>query len=87
MVNYQTGDSKLRNRVREVRLSLGLFQADLQRRSGLARRTIRLIEQEDQASWPSSRAMVAISVALGRQLGDLFWIEPDPAAAGEQSQT
>lgn len=64
----------LRNRVREVRETLGRTQEGLAEESGVSLRLLRLIETRPGYE-PTGRVMVRLSNALHVDLGHLFWIE------------
>lgn len=68
-------DLRMRNRVRERRLSLGLTSADLADRAGVSRRVVGLIDREDDHT-PSGTVMLKLAEALGTTVQDLFWSEP-----------
>ena len=69
---------RMRKRVRARRIERGLSQAELSRRTGLHRFTIRLIER-DTGYAPTGAVQLRLAEALGRGTHELFWSEPDNA--------
>lgn len=59
-----------------------MTQRELARRSGLARQTILVLEQ-DRGYRPTGEVMVKLAEVLDLDLGSLFWTEtaPEPAQA------
>ena len=76
--------ARLRNRVRQVRESLGRSAAEVSEAANLSRTTIGYVEREEMV--PSGTVMLRLAEALGTTVQDLFWSEPaepepDEAAA------
>jgi putative transcriptional regulator len=63
------------NRVKELRTSLGLTQADLAERVGVARVSILAIEKGRFI--PTIETALRISQALGAALEELFWLKDE----------
>ncbi|HEY8394861.1 MAG TPA: substrate-binding domain-containing protein [Thermaerobacter sp.] len=66
---------RLRNRVREARLRLGLSQQELAARAGVTRQAIGAIEAGAFA--PSTAVALRLARALGCRVEDLFWLDDD----------
>ena len=67
---------RLRNRVREARLRLGLSQQELAARTGVTRQAIGAIEAGTMA--PSAAVALRLARALGCRVEDLFWLDEEP---------
>ena len=63
----------MKNRVRLYRHIAGLNQETLAKRAGITRQTLSLIEKGEYN--PSLKLCMALCLALGRNLNDLFWME------------
>lgn len=70
-------DSDLCNNLKQIRLRLGMSQQDLATIAGVSRQTIGGVES-GQIS-PSTTVALRLAKALGCQVEDLFWLEPDTA--------
>lgn len=68
---------ELRNGLRSTRLRLGLSQQDLATMAGVSRQTISSVESGQAAL--SVTVALRLAKALGCQVEDLFWLEPDLA--------
>ena len=66
--------ARLRNRVRQVRESLGKSAAEVSEAANLSRTTIGYVEREEMV--PSGTVMLRLAEALGTTVQDLFWSEP-----------
>ena len=66
-----------KNRLREVRLSVGLSQGDLAARAGVSRQTVGAIEANLYGL--SLAVALRLSKALGKKLEDVFWLQENPA--------
>ncbi|GAA3733259.1 helix-turn-helix transcriptional regulator [Salinactinospora qingdaonensis] len=58
--------------LRQARAEADLTQAQLSRRTGIARSLIALYEREEQGRTPSPARLVALAAALGRRPGDFL---------------
>ncbi|WAL62071.1 substrate-binding domain-containing protein [Thermocoleostomius sinensis] len=70
-------DHDLRNNLKQIRLRLGMSQQDLAVIAGVSRQTIGGVESGQYA--PSTTVALRLAKALGCQVEDLFWLEPDSA--------
>jgi molybdate-binding protein/DNA-binding XRE family transcriptional regulator len=68
---------ELRNGLRSTRLRLGLSQQDLATMAGVSRQTISSVESGQAAL--SVTVALRLAKALGCQVEDLFWLEPELA--------
>ena len=68
-------DSQLRNNLKSIRTRLGMSQQDLAKLAGVTRQTISGVESGQYA--PSVTITLHLAKALGCQVEDLFWFEPD----------
>lgn len=73
---------RLRNRVRAARLEMGLTQAALARRAGIARLTLRRIERDD-GYVPWGTVMLAVATAL-KDAGTWWYEQDGPAPAADK---
>lgn len=70
-------DKELYNHLKQIRLRMGMSQQDLALLAGVSRQTIGGIESRQYA--PSTTIALRLAKALGCQVEDLFWLEPDTA--------
>ncbi|MEW4307931.1 helix-turn-helix transcriptional regulator [Rossellomorea marisflavi] len=61
----------MKTKVKEARMEKGMTQAELARRVNATRQTIGLIEKGSYN--PSLQLCIAICIALGKTLDELFW--------------
>lgn len=69
--------SGLRNRLKALRLRLGLSQQELAAAAGIARQTIGGMEAEMYA--PSAAVALRLAKALGCRVEEIFWLEEEAA--------
>lgn len=74
-------DLRLRNRVRERRVELGLTVADLAEQAGVSRRVTGLVDREDAGHIPSGTVQLKLARALESTVQELFWSEPEAVAS------
>lgn len=67
---------KVKNKIKEIRLALGMTQEDLAFKSGVTVTTISLVENMKVA--PAYKTMICLSKALGRPLDELFYSDDIP---------
>src|SRR5215212_3780806 len=65
----------IENGLRAARHNLGLSQGELAARAGTTRQTISALEANLYA--PTLGVALRLARALGREVGDLFWLEED----------
>ncbi len=70
---FDRGDFVGNDKMREVRTSLGISQAELAKRVGVSRQTINMIENGGYN--PTIELCIRICRELGLTLNDLFWRE------------
>lgn len=73
-------DLRLRNRVRERRLALGLTVVELAEKADVSRRVVGLIDRQDDHT-PSGTVQLKLAKAMGTTVQDLFWSDPVTAAS------
>ncbi|MEW4221573.1 helix-turn-helix transcriptional regulator [Rossellomorea marisflavi] len=61
----------MKTKVKEARMEKGMTQAELARRVNATRQTIGLIEKGSYN--PSLQLCIAICIAVGKTLDELFW--------------
>ena len=66
---------RLANRIKEKRGELGLTQAELAERCGVTRKTVNTVE--NLVFIPSALLALKLAAALGVQVEQLFWLEPE----------
>ena len=71
---------RMRNRVRERRVALGLTVVELAEKADVSRRVVGLIDREDDHT-PSGTVQLKIAQALDSTVQELFWSEPIEAAS------
>ena len=64
----------MKNKVKETRLSLKMTQQELSKRANISRPTISEIEN-NKLSIIKSDTMFKIAMALGKDIGDIFFTE------------
>jgi molybdate-binding protein/DNA-binding XRE family transcriptional regulator len=69
------GVSRLCNRLRAVRLEVGLAQRELAQRVGVSRQTLTSLEAAETV--PATSLALALARGLGRRVEDLFWLGED----------
>lgn len=74
------GSLRMRNRVREARVALGMTVAELAEKADVSRRVVGLIDREDDHT-PSGTVQLKVARALGATVQDLFWSEPVEVAS------
>ena len=65
-------DRRLHNRLKDLRADRGWTQADLAERAGVSRKTINTVE--NGVFTPSTILALKLSLAFGRPVEDLFWL-------------
>ncbi|MDP2870943.1 MAG: helix-turn-helix transcriptional regulator [Bacillota bacterium] len=73
-------EAQVRNRLRVARAELDITQAQLAEMAGVTRQTISLIERDEYN--PTIRLCLLLARALGRDVGELFWLEKPGAPEG-----
>lgn len=69
-----SSDLRMRNRVREKRLALGMTLAELADKADVSRRVVGLIDREDDHT-PSGTVQLKLAKSLRTTVQDLFWSE------------
>lgn len=64
----------MKNKVKETRVNMHMTQEELSRRSGVSRPTISMIENNSIDNI-ESKTMMKIAIALGKDVGDIFFTE------------
>lgn len=65
----------MNDKMKDVRMALGLSQAELAKRVGVSRQTVNMIENGGYN--PTLELCIRICCELGVTLNDLFWREND----------
>ena len=68
-------NSNMRNKIKEIRIQLGITQEELARRVNVRRETILYLEQGKYN--PSLKLAYDVAKTLGVEIGDLFVFEED----------
>lgn len=64
----------MKNKVKEIRLSLNMSQSELAKKSNVSRTTISEIENNKLKNI-ESETMIKIAIALGKDIGEIFFTE------------
>lgn len=75
-----SSDLRMKNRVRECRIALGMTVVDLADRAGVSRRVVGLIDRQGEHV-PSGTVMLKLADALGTTVQELFYSELAEAAS------
>lgn len=64
----------MKNKVKEIRLAMNMSQEELSKRADVSRPTISMIENHRLKNIESN-TMFKIAIALGKDIGDIFFTE------------
>lgn len=76
----------MENNLQQIRLDAGISQEELSKISGISRTVISELEQGKKTAL-NSKTMLALAIALGRQVTDIFMFnKPNTEDIGDQNE-